>query len=225
MNESSELEQLRELIELFPENFSTDKVKEASRLARTRFDALDNEIIPAIAETDEKNFDIFSIDSCFAYCFLFHDFIFKDIISISGEFRNRNHPEKGFVYFGGQKHQEVRSRFTGSPPDRITSDLSIAFNHLYGINSDSPVDDALRFYQKFVSTHPFYDGNGRIARLFVNLYLYQYRLFIDWKNLQSKGAFLKKLNTFHESGLENHFEWWAKVCYKFVHEISHEDEK
>ncbi len=27
-----------------------------------------------------------------------------------------------------------------------------------------------------------------------------------------------------ETGKKEHFEWWAKVCYKFVYDISDEDE-
>jgi|TARA_R100000479_G_C6274128_1_gene160573 hypothetical protein len=30
---------------------------------------------------------------------------------------------------------------------------------------------------------------------------------------------------YHDTGKEERFKWWAKVCYKFVYEISDEDEK
>lgn len=219
MGDSAELEQLRELIELFPANFDLNEVEEANRVARTRFDAMDNELVPLLSEVAKE----FGVRQYINLSHEFHSIIFKDIISINGEFRSSDHDGSGSVYFGGQKRQELRSRFTGSRPENIESDLEEAFKYLLDFESDTPVDDALRFYQKFVFTHPFYDGNGRVARLFVNLYLLAYEKFIDWKNLQDKGKFLSKLNYYHETGKEEHFIWWAKVCYKFVYDISDED--
>lgn len=221
MGDSAELEQLRELIELFPSEFALDDVEEANRIARTRFDAMDNELVPLFSEMAEE----FGIKQYINICRNFHSIIFKDIISINGEFRSSDHDGSGSVYFGGQKRQELRSRFTGSKPENIENDLKEAFKYLLDFDSNTPVDDALRFYQKFVFTHPFYDGNGRVARLFVNLYLLAYGKFIDWKNLHDKGKFLSKLNYYHETGKEEHFTWWAKVCYKFVYDISDEDER
>lgn len=221
MGDSAELEQLRELIELFPANFELTEVEEANRVARTRFDAMDNELVPLLSEVAKE----FGIRQYMNLSHEFHSIIFKDIISINGEFRSSDHDGSGSVYFGGQKRQELRSRFTGSKPENIENDLEEAFTYLLDFESDTPVDDALRFYQKFVFTHPFYDGNGRVARLFVNLYLLAYGKFIDWKNLQDKGKFLSKLNYYHETGKEEHFTWWAKVCYKFVYDISDEEER
>ena len=221
MGDSAELEQLRELIELFPANFDLNEVEEANRVARTRFDAMDNELVPLLSEVAKE----FGVRQYMNLSHEFHSIIFKDIISINGEFRSSTHDGSGSVYFGGQKRQELRSRFTGSKPENIENNLEEAFTYLLDFESDTPVDDALRFYQKFVFTHPFYDGNGRVARLFVNLYLLAYGKFIDWKNLQDKGKFLSKLNYYHETGKEEHFTWWAKVCYKFVYDISDEDER
>lgn len=224
VEDSAELEQLRELIKLFPADFALDEVEEANRLARLRFDAMDNELIPSISIMTKQSPD-FGVIEYIGLCQTLHKMIFKDIISINGEFRQSYHPGDGHVYFGGQKRQELRSRFTGSNPQNLIPDLQEAYTHLLDFNSDTPVDNALRFYQKFVFTHPFYDGNGRVARLFVNLYLLAYGKFIDWKNLQNKGDFLNKLNYYHDTGIEKHFRWWANVCYKYVYDISDEDEK
>jgi fido (protein-threonine AMPylation protein) len=225
LGESAELEQLRELIELFPAEYSIDDVEEANRIARTRFEVLDSKVIVGQVDLIKQGHLSTSIKSYIAFCKGYHAFIFKDIISINGEFRDSDHDGSGSVYFGGQRRQELRSRFKGSKPEKIEEDLKEAFQNLLDLTSDTPIDDALRFYQKFVFTHPFYDGNGRVARLFVNLYLLAYSKFIDWKNLQEKGDFLRKLNYYHDTGKEEHFEWWAKVCYKFVYDISDEDER
>lgn len=190
MGESSELLQLQELIELFPSEYSIENVAEANRLARTRFDALDNEIIPSIAQSIRPDGYQLDTDKCFELCRLFHYIIFKGIISINGEFRKRQHKEGGRVYFGGQRHQEIRAQFSGSTPELIEENLAEAFQYLIEADSTIPISNAFRFYQKFVKTHPFYDGNGRIARLLVNLYMHTYDKFVDWKNLQDKSKFL-----------------------------------
>jgi len=54
-----------------------------------------------------------------------------------------------------------------------------------------PVRKAAIFYQKFVSTHPFYDGNGRLARLIANIYLFKFGLTINWSEFDSRPGFVK----------------------------------
>jgi len=100
VSESAELEQLRELIELFPANFALDEVEEANKLARTRFDAMDNELVPLIS-TMALNTAKFGVKNYIKYCRIFHSIIFKYIISINDEFRSSGHDGSGSVYFDG----------------------------------------------------------------------------------------------------------------------------
>lgn len=227
MADSGELSQLKELIEVFPDKFSpTDEgVKAANALARTNYEALDNEILPDLNRRIQNGSLVLIDHVCLKLCQILHEFLFSDILSINGQFRKKEHPNNGAVFFGGQKRQELRPRFRGSAPNQIEDDLKEAFKYLRKNNEEKSLENALHFYQKFVFTHPFYDGNGRIARLFVNMYLYRFGLYINWKNLQDKGSFLKKLNYYHETNIEEHFGWWVQVCQKEVFEISEEDEE
>lgn len=225
MSESLELEQLSDLIEAFPANYSKDDLKDALNVLKTRYDVLDNVVLPELMESLELASEAITVDTYINMCKAFHKILFKDVISIAGEFRSSDHPSNGSVYFGGQKRQELTVQFSGSPPDHITEDLQTAFEFITVDTPDNPLENALRFYQKFVFTHPFYDGNGRIARLFVNLYLGWFEQFIDWKNLQKQNKFLKKLNYYHNTGIDEHFSWWMKLCNKYVYQISDEDER
>lgn len=223
MNESRELEQLQELIKHFPAEFSVDQAEKANRVARARYEALDNTAVPYLRQNLDEDGISFTTEVCFKLCHFFHKEIFKDITSTAGEFRKSSDSKDGTVFFGGVRQTELRAQFSGSHPKNIIEDLKEAFGFLSKAGGDSAIKNALKFYQKFVFTHPFYDGNGRVARLFVNLYLLHFNLYINWKDLQGKGKFLKKLNYYHKTGMETHFQWWLKFCFPFVHEISEED--
>lgn len=124
MADSGELSQLQELIEVFPDKFSTtDKdVREANALTRTRYEALDNDILPDINRRIEDGRLALTDHVCLELCKNFHEYLFSDIISINGIFRKKSHPNGGAVFFGGQKRQELRPRFRGSPPDQISEE-------------------------------------------------------------------------------------------------------
>ncbi len=130
-----------------------------------------------------------------------HELLFEGVLSNAGQYRKSDEPKGGRVFFGGQRGDRRQSRFEGSLPHRIETDLDVAFGYLSpNLGSDEdPVRSAILFYADFVYIHPFYDGNGRIARLLVSLYLYLHAYYVDWQELDKKqNKFLKKLNACHD---------------------------
>jgi Fic family protein len=58
-------------------------------------------------------------------------------------------------------------------PLLITDEMDVFFDWLFAPNNEHPVIIAAEAHTRFVSIHPFADGNGRTARLIMNLILLQ----------------------------------------------------
>jgi len=145
---------------------------------------------------------------------LLHKCMFSRVLSCAGEFRNSSDPNSGQVYFG--KNQ----KYSGSSPQTIEEELKKASSYLVktSTKSDNAIEAAICFYQHFVWVHPFYDGNGRVARLLVNAFLNEYQLFIDWNSMnESQDKFLKKLNSVHNR-MDSKFRYkeYAKYLVKYI---------
>ncbi len=144
-----------------------------------------------------------------------HHFMYEDLYTFAGQYRKASDPNQGRIYFGKQHAQQRKPKFTGDHPDSIADGVTEAVLHLRKWARD-PVYKAVRFYQKFVNIHPFYDGNGRIARLIANTYLYGHGLTISWSDFDSKINFLRKLNRCHLNPNEETFQILTEHIRKFT---------
>lgn len=96
----------------------------------------------------------------------------KDILDIHSIILNKiDDTNKG-------KYRNVAVRLRGSEtilpnPLKVLELMEEFINWLHSDNSENPVQIAIDAHFKLVSIHPFVDGNGRTARLFMNLILMQ----------------------------------------------------
>ena len=130
----------------------------------------------------------------------FHSLLFVNILSNAGHFRQIDEPNRGFVGFGGPDTRSTSAaKFRGTPASEIEIEVGKAVAVLSG-DAVTPLENSILFYQKFVRIHPFYDANGRIARLVVSIYLGSHGHRVLWKDLETtkKNQFLKKLNSWHK---------------------------
>jgi Fic family protein len=58
-------------------------------------------------------------------------------------------------------------------PLKIADEMDMFFDWLFSSKKEHPVIIAAEAHTRFVSIHPFIDGNGRTARLIMNLILIQ----------------------------------------------------
>lgn len=149
-----------------------------------------------------------------------HKQLFGGILSNAGEYRKATDPNKGEVFFGPSTNQ-----FAGADPGTIERMLRQSLSTLV-LHPTDPIAVAACFYQRFVYIHPFNDGNGRIARFIVEVYLIYNQHRVDFERLRKTTRWLKQLNYCHRKAdapqaYPHSLKWWVHHFRKFV---AHEDE-
>jgi fido (protein-threonine AMPylation protein) len=222
---SEEVAYLKRLIEDFPAEFKSSQVGKAFQKINTRYKVLENEFIleksDIFSPSGSEDVDV-NPSNLKKFAFGVHRFLFNNILSNAGEVRKSSDPNGGHIYFGGAKHQHHKQQFQGTLPSKINAELDVAFAHLTA-NTDEPIRQAMRFYQHFVYIHPFYDGNGRIGRVIVSTYLFQFNCYVLWMAFDGPNntQFINKLNECHkrmESGFrfDDYFGYLLNFFKKHV---------
>ena len=222
---SAEVAYLRRLIEDFHSETDPKDAAKGLQVIAVRYQSIESEqYFKGISASDLKELDLSQNlpEILKQRAFLIHKFLFKDILSNAGERRRSSDPEDGTIGFGGAKHQRQRMRFKGTNPPKIDKELDKAFSHL-DLESEDPIENAMRFYQHFVYIHPFYDANGRIGRVIVSTYLKLFGYYVQWGEFDgpNNSKFISKLNACHdrmESGytFEKYFGYLLSIFRNYV---------
>lgn len=200
--DAAEREATRELIKDFAVRPNVT-VEEIYKISWKRFNAIEGslhkvKILNQLIHDDEFNYNYSNLPNAL------HFYLYEGLYSFAGQFRKYDDPNRGTIHFGIQHGHQRKPPFTGDSPKSIEAGVLEAVQHLK-IHTQNPLYQALRFYQKFVNVHPYYDGNGRIARLIANIYLIEYEKTISWSEFDSKSKFLKRLNRCHLNPSEKTF--------------------
>jgi fido (protein-threonine AMPylation protein) len=170
----------------------------ALRTVHARFDKLNTEsFISKLGQLRPEEYQrVFIHLPC-----ILHRYLFENILANAGLYRQIQDPNNGIVLFG------PRQQFQGTPPGRIKAEIQQAVSHLLP-RTNEPVYQAVKFYQQFVQTHPFYDANGRIGRFLLEIFLNLHGIGMQWKKLYVNEKWIKKLNDCHRRRESSEYE-----CY------------
>lgn len=150
---------------------------------------------------------------------ILHGLMFRELFTFAGKYRRFQDPGNGLIFFGKTKANKRSPEFEGSKPDDIENGVYESIELLLEYERHDPIKAVTFFYQKFIKVHPFYDGNGRIARLISNIFLAGHGRFIIWSEFDSKSKFLKKLNRCHKSLNPESFENLASFLKSYTHNV------
>ncbi len=226
MSISSELDILQSLIKDFGVS-KTLSAEQALRIIQERYTIFKDE------KTCDELCNVFKDVRLSDYPKIFltfsqiiHSFLFQEILTNAGHFRSVNEPKSGAIYFGGQKHMTTEPQFIGVSANQIDEELNKCFE-VFSLGL-SPIETAIRFYQRFVQIHPFYDANGRIGRLIITIYLRLNNIYIDWKAFADSSDIIKRLNNCHrryekKDEFEKYFQFLLQSFRKFIIEIPPEN--
>jgi Fic family protein len=93
------------------------------------------------------------------------------------------------------------------PSASMLENLMFGLEHFYSQNKNSmhPVELAANVHEKFVTIHPFVDGNGRTARLLMNFILlgHGYPLTIISGEIEERNEYYKTLESSRIEGMNN----------------------
>jgi len=109
------------------------------------------------------------------------------------------------------------SKYSMPSPEKIKSLMKELMNYLVKIRAAChPVEFAAKLHKEFVFIHPFIDGNGRVARLLMNLVLLQESYNIVIIPLILRNDYIKFLENAHKDETE---------FIKFIAECVRESQK
>ena len=137
-------------------------------------------------------------------------------IEESGEFRKG--PEG---VFDGEK-----CIFICPPADRVNELINNLFNWMKENNDIHPLILSSIFHYEFVFIHPFSDGNGRIARLWQNIILYNWKNIFEYLPIESRiykyqEEYYEAIARCHVNGDSNVFvEFMLKMINESLDEVS-----
>jgi fido (protein-threonine AMPylation protein) len=189
---SEELDTLEDLIDDFPAA-DPPSVEQAQRQIQSKYQSFEDEEV--FRSLQDRLDDVESFPQFFrGFARRVHEQLYKGILSNAGEYRDELDPYRGQILFGPMRRD---SSLKGAAPSKIEAGLEDAFSYLIKDVFD-PIKKAITFYQRFLNVHPFYDANGRIARLIVTLYLDYHGYYIQWAKLDNDRKLFRKLNKCHK---------------------------
>lgn len=132
-----------------------------------------------------------------------------------GEFRRSQN------WIGAQGSTLKTARYIPPCPDDMENTMSDLEKYTNELDQTDPLIKIALIHYQFETIHPFLDGNGRIGRLMVNLFLKENRLlssptlYISYFLKRNRIEYYERLTEVREKG---NFEQWVKFFLQGIYE-------
>lgn len=133
----------------------------------------------------------------------------------SGEFRRSQN------WIGGQGSTLKTARYIPPSVEDMKNAMSDLEKYINEIDETNPLIKIALIHYQFETIHPFLDGNGRIGRLMINLFLKEYSLlsyptlYISYYLKRNRIEYYDRLTEVREKG---NYEQWVKFFIQGIYE-------
>ena len=153
--------------------------------------------------TSKKYADINSMDFSSNGFLNLHKKIFGDIYNWSGEIRNVN-ISNGNVSFAPQN-------FLSNGLDAEFENIKLSIKNKDKFTDEQFINKAASHFGELIFIHPFRDGNGRTTRKFIDLFLKQKNIKLDWSKCDNDEWYKASYNCIMAGNSDKMAELFLKI--------------
>ena len=177
-----------------------------------------SEVINYIKATDFATQRLKTLPLCCRLLLETHEVLLSDV---RGSEKNPGEFRRSQNWIGAQGGTLKTARYIPPCPEDMQNAMSDLEKYINEIDQTDPLIKIALIHYQFETIHPFLDGNGRIGRLMVNLFLKENRLlsyptlYISYFLKRNRIEYYDRLTEVREKG---HFEQWVKFFLQGIYE-------
>lgn len=177
-----------------------------------------SDVINYIKATDFATERLKTLPLCCRLLLETHEVLLSDV---RGSEKNPGEFRRSQNWIGGQGSTLKTARYIPPCPEDMQNAMSDLEKYINEIDQTDPLIKIALIHYQFETIHPFLDGNGRIGRLMVNLFLKENRLlskptlYISYFLKRNRIEYYDRLTEVREKG---HFEQWVKFFLQGIYE-------
>lgn len=177
-----------------------------------------SDVINYIKATDFATEKLKILPLCCRLLLETHEVLLSDV---RGNEKNPGEFRRSQNWIGAQGSTLKTARYIPPSPEDMQNAMSDLEKYMNEVDQTDPLIKIALIHYQFETIHPFLDGNGRIGRLMVNLFLKENRLlsyptlYISYFLKRNRIEYYERLTEVREKG---NFEQWVKFFLQGIYE-------